>query len=68
MAIKVLPIVLPSDLYTRLESQARTQERDALQQARWLLKQAIRADALPSESVAPEAAQLNPSLAAVGPS
>ncbi len=42
MAIKVLPIILPSDAYARLERQARTNERDALQQARWPLKEALR--------------------------
>jgi hypothetical protein len=42
VAIKVLPIVLPASIYASLERQARENERDALQQARWLLKQAIR--------------------------
>ncbi len=42
MAIKVLPIALPSDAYARLERQARANERDALQQARWLLKEALK--------------------------
>ena len=44
MRIKVLPIVLPSDTYARLERQARANERDALQQARWLLKEALQRD------------------------
>jgi hypothetical protein len=43
MRIKVLPpIVLPSDAYARLERQARANERDALQEARWLLKEALK--------------------------
>ena len=44
MRIKVLPIILPADAYARLERQARANERDALQQARWLLKEALRRD------------------------
>jgi len=43
MRIKILPpIVLPVDMYTRLERQARANERDALQEARWLLKEALK--------------------------
>jgi plasmid stability protein len=47
---KLLPaIVLSSEMYARLERQARAHERDAVQEARWLLKQALtptdRADA-----------------------
>ena len=45
MAIKVLHIVLPSDAYARLERQARAHERDALQEARWMLKEALRREA-----------------------
>jgi predicted transcriptional regulator len=37
------PIHLPSDLYKRLEQLAYANERDCLQQARWMLKQALSA-------------------------
>ena len=43
MRTKILPpIVLPTDIYIRLERQARANERDALQHARWLLKEALK--------------------------
>lgn len=58
MAIKVLPIVLPSDAYARLERQARTNERDALQQARWLLKEALRRDT-PADRPSDQAAAMS---------
>lgn len=35
------PVRLPADLYERLERQALAEERDPLQQARWLLRQAL---------------------------
>jgi len=41
MQNKILPIVLPPALYRKLEIDGRAQERDAVQQARWLLKQAL---------------------------
>ena len=41
MRTRVLPIILPPSTYRRLELEARAQERDPLQQARWLLKQAL---------------------------
>ena len=41
MSIKVLPIVLPSSTYARLEREARASERDPVQQARWILKQVL---------------------------
>ena len=41
MRTKILPIVLSPDYYTRLEREADAQERDPLQQARWILKQAL---------------------------
>ena len=34
-------IRLPADLYERLEERALAEERDPLQQARWLLRQAL---------------------------
>jgi hypothetical protein len=43
MRTKILPIVLPPTLYKRLERDGRAQERDVLQQARWILKRALEA-------------------------
>jgi hypothetical protein len=43
MRIKFLPIVLPPTLYRALEREARKQDRDPLQQARWILKQHLEA-------------------------
>ena len=39
MRAKCLPLYLDADTYRRLEEHARTQERDALQQARWIIRQ-----------------------------
>ena len=44
MRTKCLPLYIPSDLYKRLEERATAEERDPLQQARWLLKQALSED------------------------
>ena len=41
MPIKCLPIVLPPSIYARLEREAQAAERGPLQQARWILKQAL---------------------------
>ena len=41
MRAKTLPIILPPAMYERLEREARAQERDAVQQARWILKRAL---------------------------
>ncbi len=41
MRTNILPIVLPKPLYKELERRAYAQERDPLQHARWLLKQAL---------------------------
>ena len=38
---KVLPIYLPADAYANLERLARSQEREPVQQARWIIKQAL---------------------------
>ena len=43
MRTRILPIILPRDAYAQLEREARAQERDPLQQARWILKQALEA-------------------------
>ena len=37
----VLPVALPHENYVRLEQQALPHDRDPIQQARWLLKQAL---------------------------
>jgi hypothetical protein len=54
---KILPpIVLPVDVYTRLERQSRANERDALQEARWLIKRALESQsATPDRSTNPAA-------------
>lgn len=45
MRTKYVGVVhLPADLYQRLERVAEAQERDPLQQVRWLLKQALDAE------------------------
>lgn len=41
MQARRIPIELPGDLYQRLERLANAQDRDAHQQARWLLREAI---------------------------
>ena len=41
MRSKILPIVLPPTLYRKLELDGRAEERDAVQQARWILKRAL---------------------------
>ena len=44
MRTNILPIVLPKPLYKELERRAYAQERDPLQHARWLLRQALTAE------------------------
>jgi hypothetical protein len=57
MRFKTLPIILPPAMYERLEREARAQERDAVQQARWILKRHLEtptmemAPAEPAEAV-----------------
>lgn len=46
MRSKCLPIYLDPDTYRRLERQALAEERDPLQQARWLLRQALLTETL----------------------
>jgi hypothetical protein len=41
MRTKILPIILPPSMYRQLEREGRAQERDVLQQARWILKRAL---------------------------
>lgn len=55
--LNILPIVLPKPLYQELERQAYADDRDPLQQARWMLKRALEtpesktAPALPASAV-----------------
>jgi hypothetical protein len=53
MRVKVLPIILPPAMYERLERDARAQERDSVQQARWILKQALSTPKLKAAGVEP---------------
>jgi predicted transcriptional regulator len=61
LATKVLPVALSPAAYARLDELARAEERDAVQQARWMLRQALgdvppggemKTDAAPTETVA----------------
>ena len=47
---RVLPIVLPPKLYRKLELAGRAAERDAVQQARWILKQALEPECQPDSA------------------
>lgn len=38
---RYLPLYVPSDVYKRLEQAGIAEERDVLQQARWILKRAL---------------------------
>ena len=49
MRTRCLPILLPPSYYRRLEREARAAERDPVQQARWILKQALLADEQPKD-------------------
>jgi hypothetical protein len=41
---KCLPLYLPPDVYRRLEQRALAEEREPVQQARWLLRQVLEDD------------------------
>lgn len=56
MRAKILPIVLPPTLYKRLEREGRAEERDALQQARWILKRELTAKNDPATTPDPKTA------------
>jgi hypothetical protein len=56
MRTKILPIVLPPTLYRKLELDGRAEERDALQQARWILKRALEVPTDQTPPRGPEAA------------
>jgi hypothetical protein len=51
---KVLPIYLPSDVYAKLERRARAEEREPVQQLRWLLRQALEESHIEAGSPDPE--------------
>lgn len=55
MRNKCLPIYLDHELYQRLEQRALAEERDPLQQVRWLLRQAL---AQPSQAEQPRVLEL----------
>jgi len=40
---RILPLAIPGDEYRRLEEIGRAEERDPLQQARWIIRQHIAA-------------------------
>ena len=56
MRTRILPIVLPPTLYRKLELDGRAQERDAVQQARWILKRALSDQNDPASSPDPKPA------------
>lgn len=56
MRVKTLPIILPPAMYERLEREARAQERDAVQQARWILKRALSTQTDPADRPDPKTA------------
>jgi hypothetical protein len=49
MELKRLPLVLPADLYSRLEEQARREDRDPGQQARFILRRVLEEEPRPRE-------------------
>ncbi len=53
MRTKYLPLHLPRDVYHRIEQAGHAEERDVLQQVRWILKRAVEAprDDLASDSI-----------------
>ena len=48
MRVKTLPIILPPGMYEQLEREARAEERDAVQHARWILKRHLETPATKS--------------------
>ena len=53
MRNRLLPLYIPADVYRRIEQAGHAEERDALQQARWILKRAMEAPSgdLASDSI-----------------
>jgi len=49
---KILPLSLEGDIYARLEREALEADRDPLQQARWILRQALKDAPVASEQQA----------------
>lgn len=45
MGLRRLPLLLPADLYKRLEAAAKADDRDPLQQARVILRRVLGPDA-----------------------
>jgi hypothetical protein len=54
--LNILPIVLPKPLYKQLEREAYAQDRDPLQQARWILKQALETSTMQTAPAEPASA------------
>lgn len=54
MRDKCLPLYLPPDVYQALAERARAAEREPVQQARWMLKQAL---GTPASGAAPRGDQ-----------
>ena len=46
MQSRLVPIYLPKEIYSRLEEAAIAEERDPIQQARWILRRALVDDGL----------------------
>ncbi len=47
MRSRHLPLNIPGDLYQRLEERALANERDPLQEARWIIRQTLAAEQPP---------------------
>ncbi len=41
MRNRLLPLYIPADVYRRIEQAGHAEERDVLQQVRWILKRAV---------------------------
>ena len=65
-ATKCLPIYLDAELYRQLERIGRTEDRDPIQQARWILRRALAAEGatLPADDRLTAAAPRGPGEAA----
>jgi hypothetical protein len=55
---RCLPLYISGDLYSQLEQAGRAEERDPMQQARWLIKRALEAEmsAEPTQTAREDAA------------
>lgn len=54
MRTRPLPLYIPSDMYARLERLGQTEERNVLQQARWILRRALDAPDEQPQTASPE--------------